>query len=173
MPPRLQMRFCRRCGAKLKHAGGPRYTCEQGHILFRIVSPAIALAIINDKNEVLILVRAVDPGKGLWDLPGGFCDGAESLEAAVARETAEETGLSPEDYSPPEFVMSEVDDYEYDHEIVSVLDAFFVARLRSAKRPKAADDAAAAMWVPLDKLDLDKIAFPSVRSGLERIVHRR
>lgn len=168
-----EMNFCRRCGVKLTHVKGPRYGCQRGHAIFNNANPAVALAIINDKNEVLILERAVEPGKGMWDLPGGFCDGAESFEAAAEREVAEETGLSAEDYTVPEFVLTGVDSYDYGGELLPVLDGVFMAHMRSGKRPVAADDAAAALWVPLDKLDLGKVAFPSVRAGLAHIIKTR
>jgi len=37
--------------------------------------------------------RGVDPGKGLWSLPSGFIEIAETPEQACLRELKEETGL--------------------------------------------------------------------------------
>lgn len=45
--------------------------------------------------------RAFDPGKGLWDLPGGFLEEHEHPLDALHRELAEETGLVIE---PTEFL---------------------------------------------------------------------
>ena len=45
---------------------------------------------------VLPLVRRTrDPYEGLWALPGGWLDIAESLDAAASRTLAETTGLAP------------------------------------------------------------------------------
>ena len=45
---------------------------------------------------VLPLVRRTrDPHEGLWALPGGWLDVAESLDAAASRTLAETTGLAP------------------------------------------------------------------------------
>ena len=45
------------------------------------------------QDEVLVAVRARNPGKGLLDLPGGFVDPGESLEVALYRELQEELGF--------------------------------------------------------------------------------
>ena len=46
------------------------------------------------KVKVLLIQRANEPFKGLWALPGGFIEIDEELDDAVARELAEETGLT-------------------------------------------------------------------------------
>jgi len=51
----------------------------------------------DDRASVVIpLVRRTrDPHEGLWALPGGWLDAAESLDAAAARTLAETTSLAP------------------------------------------------------------------------------
>lgn len=50
----------------------------------------------DDEPSVLLLLRAMDPGRGAWDLPAGYLDPGESFEAAARREAREEAGLEVE-----------------------------------------------------------------------------
>ena len=50
-------------------------------------------AVVFDQGRVLMVKRGHPPLKGEWSLPGGAVELGETLEAAVAREVLEETGL--------------------------------------------------------------------------------
>jgi ADP-ribose pyrophosphatase YjhB (NUDIX family) len=50
--------------------------------------------IVDDHGGLLLVLRANDPGRGLWSVPGGRVEPGEADEAAVRREIAEETELS-------------------------------------------------------------------------------
>ena len=53
-------------------------------------------ALIMRDGKVLLVRRATEPLKGEWSLPGGLVEVGETLQAAVAREVKEETGLTVE-----------------------------------------------------------------------------
>jgi 8-oxo-dGTP pyrophosphatase MutT (NUDIX family) len=58
--------------------------------------PAAMTLVVNDQREVLLMRRhrfIID--RWVWELPGGYVDGAENIEAAAAREVEEETGWRP------------------------------------------------------------------------------
>jgi ADP-ribose pyrophosphatase YjhB (NUDIX family) len=53
-------------------------------------------AVILDGGRVLLVKRGQPPLQGEWSLPGGVVEVGETLDAALAREVREETGLSVE-----------------------------------------------------------------------------
>ena len=51
-------------------------------------------AVVLDENGMVVLIRRrYEPLAGRWSLPGGMLELGETLEAGVAREILEETGL--------------------------------------------------------------------------------
>ena len=53
-------------------------------------------AVIVDAGRVVLVRRRFEPLAGRWSLPGGALELGETLEAGVAREMREETGLDVE-----------------------------------------------------------------------------
>ncbi|HEX7140009.1 MAG TPA: NUDIX hydrolase [Vicinamibacterales bacterium] len=53
-------------------------------------------AVVLDGGAVLLIRRGREPLKGEWSIPGGAVELSERLDAAVAREVLEETGLDIE-----------------------------------------------------------------------------
>ena len=170
---RFEMNFCRRCGSRLHRKDDNRYVCERGHALFLNAAPAAGLLLLNDKSEVLMIVRAIEPGKGLLGLPGGFCDGEETLEAALAREVQEEVGLSPRDYSAPEYLLSGAEPYNYRGEPLPVLIVLYMAKLLTTKQPTAGDDAAAIKWLAPANVSRKQIYSPTIWAALQAVIHRQ
>jgi 8-oxo-dGTP diphosphatase len=60
------------------------------------VQPALAVRVVieNSEGAVLALRRGDGNFAGFWNLPGGKVEFGQSLEAALRREVAEETGLA-------------------------------------------------------------------------------
>ncbi|HSW98483.1 MAG TPA: NUDIX domain-containing protein [Candidatus Saccharimonadales bacterium] len=167
----MEINFCRRCGTPLAYVAGNAYKCQKGHTIFVNSAPAVGL-LITRGDQLLLLERAIDPGKGKLDAPGGFCDGAENLEAAIARELLEETSLKPTDYSAPEFLLSAADPYPYGSEETTALGAIFTAHMLTDAVPVPADDAATARFIRIQDIDPADIYFPSVRAAVARLQGR-
>ena len=161
----MEMNYCRRCGSKLSTDGHHIFTCENGHTLYLNASPASSLWVINDKREVLVAVRAHDPGIGKLDSPGGFNDGAETHEHAIARELEEELGLTPKDYTQPEYLLSGIDNYTYGGEVIQVLSAVYWARLIGNPTIQALDDVAEAKFISIEEVNPSDIYFDAPRAG--------
>jgi ADP-ribose pyrophosphatase YjhB (NUDIX family) len=53
----------------------------------------VVTALVEREGRVLLVRRDVEPGRGLWGMPGGYVDWDEHPEAAMARECREETGV--------------------------------------------------------------------------------
>ncbi len=107
-------------------------------------------AVVFDADRVLLVKRANEPLKGEWSLPGGAVELGETLEAAVAREVFEETGLAV-DVGPVVEVLDRVQHgadgrIEYHYVIVDYLCR---ARSDGLARGSDADD---ARWIALSEL---------------------
>ena len=159
------MNFCRRCGASLELVNNHVYTCKNDHVIFANASPASCMWLVNDRDEVLVATRAIEPGKGLLDAPGGFNDGAETYEIALARELEEEVGLTPSDYTRPEYLLSWLDKYDYKGEQIDVLSNVYWARQIGSPTINPQDDVGEATFMPIADVDPDKIYFDAVRQG--------
>lgn len=102
-------------------------------------------AVVVDRDRLLLVRRGRPPAAGEWSIPGGRVEAGELLADAVVRELKEETGI--DGVCGP--LLAWVELVGEDHHFV-VLD-FTVSPL-GEQAPVAGDDAAEAVWVPLDEV---------------------
>ena len=92
-------RFCPACGGSLESrhikSGDPaRLVCAScGYVFYLDPKLAVGTIISDDRNRVVLVRRAIEPGYGKWVFPGGYVDRGEEVKAAAIREAREEVGL--------------------------------------------------------------------------------
>ncbi len=102
MPPIL---FCSQCGSETsrkipKYDDHPRFVCQTcDHIHYQ--NPNLVVGTLPTWEDRLLLCRrAIEPGYGLWTLPGGFMENDETVEQGAMRETFEECHADVELIAP-------------------------------------------------------------------------
>ena len=87
---------CPYCGEKLgeKHVEEEDrlYCSDCDRVIWRNAEP-VAAVIVRKGEEILLVKRGIEPGKGEWSLPAGFLELEENPSEAAVRELEEETGL--------------------------------------------------------------------------------
>jgi len=114
--------------------------------------PVVAvLAVVIRDGQVLLVQRANPPDAGLWGFPGGKVEAGEPLLAAAERELHEETGVKARALRVLTALdvldRSESGDLRHHFVLIAVLCQW------QHGEPVAADDAADAIWVALDRMD--------------------
>lgn len=156
--------FCPRCGSRVEERpfdGKPRPTCPNcGYIAFADPKVAATVLIVRDER-VLLIRRAIDPGRGLWSFPGGYVDFGEDPIVAAARECREETGL---DLHDPQLL-----DVAFNGRVIVIT---YVGRTDDRAEPQPDDDADAIGWFA--PAELPPLAFDTVERalGIWRAQHR-
>jgi ADP-ribose pyrophosphatase YjhB (NUDIX family) len=124
--------------------------------------------ILNPRNELLVVRRGKEPAKGTLDLVGGFVDMYETVEEGMRREIKEETGLKVDDI---QYLFSSPNVYMYSGMGVHTLDMDFLVRVHGdSVAVKAADDAAEAIWIPINKVNPAEFGLTSIRNAVIRFL---
>lgn len=155
--------FCPRCGKKLEKRlveNRERDFCPACRLMvYENPVPATAVVVFNEENELLLVQRAVEPGKGKWCLPGGFQETDETPEQCALRELREEAGIAGR---VTELIGMEMSPHPLYR---AVLVAGFLVAAGDGEL-RAGDDALAAAYFPLPQLP--EIAFASHERIIEK-----
>jgi len=155
-------KYCPKCGAAaLKMVGAKLLRCEAcGFELYLNVAAAAAGVLVDEQGRMVVLVRGKEPGKGKWDLPGGFVDAGETAEEALRREVREEIGL---EVTTMRYLGSWPNIYEYMGVRYRTLDLGFVCEAPEVTRARPREDEVAdVLFLPPEQIDLGRFAFRSV-----------
>ena len=110
----------------------------------------VAAVVLRD-NQVLLVQRGREPGKGSWGLPGGMLELGETLAEGARREVMEECGVEIE-VGPLVAVFEPMQRDEDGRLRFHYVVVDYLARYLSGE-PRAGDDADDARWVDLDALE--------------------
>lgn len=155
--------YCINCGAEL----APRViegrifeACPHDDFVLWHDPKVVTSVVVEVGDRVLLGRRSIEPGKGLWCLPGGFVNDDEHPADAARRECREEIGAEVE--------------------ITGLLGVYHIAKRGAssmvgvAYRARAGDDERPRPGIEMFELDtfgadaLPELAFPSHREILER-----
>ncbi|MDN4502080.1 NUDIX domain-containing protein [Alteromonadaceae bacterium BrNp21-10] len=135
-----------------------------GFTYFHNVATAVA-ALIVVNNEVLLIRRARDPGRGLLGLAGGFVDPFESAEQALFREIHEELGLQLS--VKAEYLGAWANEYNYKNVKYHTQDIYYVIYLPSKPMMQLApEEVSEVVWKAKQEVNLEELAFCSARDAL-------
>lgn len=164
MKPSSFFHHCPRCGVRPDFPPENVLVCRAcGFTYYFNAALAVAAVLLDPEDRILLIERAREPARGKLALPGGFVEIGETAEAALSREIREEVGLEVREF---EFLCSRPNEYLYSGITYPIVDLFFTARLVSIHRAVALDEVASIEWRGLREIDLERIAFRSVREAL-------
>ena len=102
----------------------------------------------------------------MLDLPGGFVEPGESLEQGLRREVDEELGI---DLPKLVYLFSFANTYRYKDVVYRTVDALFEAHVEHRPEVYPADDVAEVRWERLADIELQAVAFDSIRGAIVRL----
>ena len=166
----VEYNYCPGCAHRLADReafGRVRRTCPQcGFVYFREPKLAVGVLIEDSLGRVLLVRRAVNPGIGLWALPGGFVDYDEEPRDAAKREILEETGLHVSVHGVLDVAPLGTEDPRHGAII-------FFAGNPCGGTLQSGDDASEARWFAADDVPSAGLAFSGTRRVLESWQLRR
>lgn len=158
-------KYCPRCGEAIDKVDDRAECPACGFVGYANAVPATEAVCFDDRGRILLGRRGVEPGKGLWDLPGGFLHENEHPLDALRRELREETSLELETV---EFLGHWLE--PYDGRIVLCLT--WTGRVVGAAQ--AGDDLVELRWFEPDELPVpSELAFAHYPEVLSAAVARR
>ena len=160
--PKDVFRYCPRCGCNNFNTNdqGHSFRCEDCQFIYYLNNSAAVACLIFDKEGKLLLTRrAIEPAKGMLDLPGGFVDPMERVEETVVREIREELGVN---ITNAEFLVSFPNEYIYSGFSVFTVDLAFVCTVDDLTAIVPNDDVSDFEFIPLAGIEKDKICSTSI-----------
>jgi len=156
------MNYCSACGEKVsvlipEGDNRLRHVCEHcGTIHYQ--NPKIVTGCIPEwENKILLCRRAIEPKSGLWTLPAGFMENAETNLEGAAREAREEANAEVRD-------MKLFTVFSIPH--ISQVYTFYRGVLHQGKASTGEETLEVALFDE-QNIPWNELAFPVVKKTLE------
>ena len=161
-------KYCPKCGSdKFEPNCIKSFQCNNCNFLFYLNSAAASAGLIFDNlNRLLVTVRKSDPGKGTFDLPGGFSDPDEKIEETIVREIKEELNLDIYDLK---YFDSEPNHYFYNDVNYQTLDMIFLCKTKSFDNIIVNDDVADYKLIKISELDENLFGLSSIKNVIKKL----
>jgi ADP-ribose pyrophosphatase YjhB (NUDIX family) len=167
-PRKPLIKFCNSCGTPVTHRVPkgetlPRAVCDAcGHIQYE--NPKIVVGCVPVRGErILLCKRAIEPRFGLWTLPAGFMENAETAAEGAMREALEEANARVE-------IEELYTVFSVPH--ISQVHMMFRAKLLNDDFSAGAESLEVKL-VTADEIPWDELAFTVVRRTLQHYLEDR
>jgi len=155
------LNFCPKCGSPvtlqpLANDAKERHVCQVCQTIHYLDPKVSACTIPVIDGQVVLVRRAIDPGRGLWVFPGGYMDRYETTEQAAVRETREEVGLEVE-------LTGLVGVYSYPTSIVVII--VYACRVVGGELRIDGESSEVRLFSEAE-IPWEHLAFPSTRDAL-------
>jgi ADP-ribose pyrophosphatase YjhB (NUDIX family) len=142
--------FCPSCASSLHlpDRDGAARCMSCGREWYRNPAPTVGCALVR-AGRALVTVRAREPEKGRFDVPGGFLHVGEDPLAGLRREVREELAVEV-DVSHEDYIQAVPHRYGADGDWL--LSLGYAGRLVSGE-PSPSDDVASVAWVGVGDLE--------------------
>lgn len=156
------MKYCSNCGSSKLEFSIPegdhvkRYICLDCKTIHYTNPNMVVGALCIKGDKILMAKRNIQPRKGLWTLPAGFMENAETLQQGAIRETFEETGSHAKVIQP--YTL-----FSLPH--INQVHMFFLAELLDENFGPTTESQAVELHGE-DEILWDQIAFPTVEKTL-------
>lgn len=145
-------------------------TCQSsqcGYIFWQNSNPCVVTIICNQRGQVLMTERGIEPDKGKLDLPGGFMKRGEDPVRAAHRETKEEIGVEIEII---ELMGVETDWYLYQGIKEAILTFGYTAKIvRGKPHPADPKEISRVVWIDPQAYKNCELAFTSNKKFLKTL----
>ena len=134
------------------------------------MNTAAAVAGVFERDgKFLAVKRNLNPGKGLYDLPGGFLDPHETAEQALRREIREELNV---EVGELKYLCTAPNVYMYKEIEYTTCDIFYVADIGHDEFKVDTDELSGIAWFTKEDVNLDDFAFSSIKEAIKAYIGR-